>query len=122
MSNERGLLRKAFRRLSASPEDLDATDIRKHCNMHALTPIADVKDRELVTVGGTVKEVALAPRAGVPTLEAVIYDGTGTVTVVWLGRRRLAGVDAGVEMQVCGRVSDRDGQRVVFNPSYELWV
>ena len=32
---------------------------------------------EPVCVAGTVKAVVLRPRAGVPTLEAEVYDGTG---------------------------------------------
>jgi cytochrome c-type biogenesis protein CcmH/NrfF len=34
----------------------------------------------------------------------------------------MPGVDPGVQMEVVGRVTERDGQRVVFNPRYELWV
>jgi RecG-like helicase len=122
MSTEGGRFRRALQRLSASNEDLEASDIRKVCDGHRMARIADVRDREFVKVGGTVKQVALAPRAGTPTLEATLYDGTGALTVVFLGRRRMAGVDPGVQMEVVGRVTERDGQRVVFNPRYELWV
>jgi RecG-like helicase len=122
MSSEGGRFRRAFQRLSASNEDLEASDIRKVCDGHRMARISDVHDREYVKVGGTVKQVALAPRAGTPTLEATLYDGTGSVTVVFLGRRRMAGVDPGVQMEVVGRICERNGQRVVFNPRYELWV
>lgn len=122
MSSEGGRFRRAFRRLSASTEDLEAHDIREVCEGHRIARIADVGNREYVKIGGTIKQVALAPRAGTPTLEATLYDGTGTVTVVWLGRRHLAGIDPGVQMEVVGRVTERGGQRVVFNPRYELWV
>jgi hypothetical protein len=27
-----------------------------------------------------------------------------------------------VQMEVVGRICERNGQRVVFNPRYELWV
>ncbi len=93
MSSEGGRFKRAFQRLSASNEDLEASDIRKVCDGHRMARISDVHDREYVKVGGTVKQVALAPRAGTPTLEATLYDGTGSVTVVFLGRRRMAGVD-----------------------------
>ena len=42
-------------------------------------------------VCGTLRSVTLRPRAGVPALVAELYDGSGTVQVVWLGRRQIAG-------------------------------
>ena len=46
--------------------------------------------------------------------------GPGSVTVVWLGRRRIAGVEPGVALRVQGRMSTQDGVRVIYNPRYEL--
>ena len=57
-------------------------------------------DREDVTVYGSLKNVSLAPRAGTPTLEATLYDGSGAVTLVWLGRRKIAGIKPGVGLGV----------------------
>ena len=42
------------------------------------------------------------------------------VTLVWLGRRRIAGIDPGRSMRVRGRVGRQDGVRIVYNPRYEL--
>jgi hypothetical protein len=64
--------------------------------------------------------VTLRPRGGVPALEAELYDGSGTVTVIWLGRRRIAGVEPGRSVLVEGTVSEQKGHRVLFNPRYEL--
>ena len=81
--------------------------------------IADVPDREYVKLGGTVKQVALAPRAGTPTLEASLYDGTGSVTLVWLGRRRMAGVDPGADgSRRTGLRAQRPARHL--QPAYEL--
>jgi hypothetical protein len=49
-----------------------------------------------------------------------LYDGTATVTVIWLGRRKIAGIRPGVELIVSGRIGVVDGDRVIFNPRYEL--
>ena len=82
--------------------------------------IADAPDREKVTLRGTMRTVTLRPRAGVPALEAELNDGTGVITVVWLGRRRIAGIDPGRSIQVEGRIGAHDGVRVMYNPRYEL--
>jgi RecJ-like exonuclease len=42
------------------------------------------------------------------------------LTVVWLGRRQIPGIEPGRKLRVTGRVTRRDGKPVVFNPSYEL--
>lgn len=40
--------------------------------------------------------------------------------VVWLGRRRIPGVDAGTELRLEGMVTMRDGLPTIFNPRYEI--
>jgi hypothetical protein len=64
--------------------------------------------------------VTLRPRGGVPALEAELYDGSGLITLVWLGRRRIAGIEPGRAIKVTGRVGVQDRMRVMFNPRYEL--
>ena len=77
-------------------------------------------DRERVTVSGTLRNVTLRPRAGVPALEAELYDGSGAVSVVWLGRRQIAGIEPGRQLIAHGRVTKSQGRFVMFNPRYEL--
>ena len=85
-----------------------------------LTPIEDSPGRRLVRLEGTLRTVTLRPRGGVPALEAELADGTGTITVVWLGRRRILGVQAGCAVRVLGRIGVHDGVRTMYNPRYEL--
>jgi len=40
--------------------------------------------------------------------------------VVWLGRRRIPGVQAGLELRLEGMVTVRDGLPTMFNPRYEI--
>jgi hypothetical protein len=56
----------------------------------------------------------------VPTLEAELYDGSGTVTLIWLGRRRIRGIDPGRSVVVHGRLTKQDGRPTIYNPAYEL--
>ena len=71
-------------------------------------------------VKGSLRTVTLRPRAGLPALEAELYDGTGALVLIWLGRRRIEGIESGRLVTASGRVSTQEGRRVIFNPRYEL--
>jgi hypothetical protein len=59
-------------------------------------------------------------RPNAPTLEAELFDGTDGITLVWLGRRRITGIEPGRTIKVQGRIALRDGHKVLYNPYYEL--
>ena len=59
--------------------------------------------------------------ATAPSLEAEVYDGSGHITLVWIGHRRLAGVDAGRTISAQGRVTCPQGRTTIFNPTYRLY-
>ena len=80
----------------------------------------DCKSGEEVTVLGRLRSVELCPRDAAATLEAELYDGTEGVTLVWLGRRRIAGIEPGRTIKARGRIAVRDGRKVLYNPYYEL--
>jgi RecG-like helicase len=84
--------------------------------------VARCGERTVVTVLGTVRSMTLRPRAGAPTLEVELYDGTAVVTLVWLGRREIAGISPGRRLRATGRIATNDGRRMIFNPRYELVV
>jgi len=71
-------------------------------------------------VEGVVRTVTLVPRSVTPVLEAQIDDGTGVVTVAWLGRRSIHGIEAGRRIVVCGRLTCNTEKPVIYNPRYEL--
>ena len=47
-------------------------------------------------------------------------DGTEGVQLIWLGRRSIPGIEPGRTLNVRGRVAMRDGQKVIYNPDYDL--
>lgn len=104
----------------ANPDEAEARDLRKTFSGDGVVCIGDAPDRLPVRLRGTLRTVTLRPRGGVPALEAELYDGTGVVTVIWLGRRRIAGIDPGRALEVRGRIGAQDGHRMLFNPRYEL--
>lgn len=122
MEEDRPHRSRLRRRISswANSTDQHARDLRKTYARPGQVSVADAPDREQVHLVGTLRAVTLRPRGGVPALEAELYDGTGVVTLVWLGRRRIAGVSAGRSISVRGRIGIQDNVRVIYNPRYEL--
>ena len=104
----------------ASPAEAEARDLRRTFASTDREAIDTAPDRTPVRLRGTLRTVTLRPRGGVPALEAELYDGTGTLTLVWLGRRRIAGIGPGRAIEVTGRIGSHDGARVIYNPRYEL--
>ena len=104
----------------ANQEEEEARELRKHTVKAGLVSIDEAPDREMVVVQGTLRTVTLRPRGGVPALEAELYDGTGVIHVVWLGRRRIGGVTPGRIIRVQGRIGVQEGVRVLYNPRYEI--
>ena len=116
-----GRLRRVLKKLSATPDEMEADEIGEaREKVGGCQTIEKLTDRDLVSVYGHIKHVTLAPRAGTPTLEAALYDGSGVVTLVWLGRRTIVGVKPGASLVAHGRVSCHEGRRVIYNPRYEL--
>ena len=116
---EKGRLRRALARWADS-EDQHNRDLREAHVTGCTLAIGDAPYRQRVHVQGVVRTVTLRPRGGVPALEADLEDGTGVLTLVWLGRRRIAGIEPGRALSVEGIIGVHGGVRIIFNPRYEL--
>ncbi|RFU41042.1 DNA-binding protein [Actinomadura logoneensis] len=115
-----GGLRRFLRRMASSKEELEAEELQRSTGEEGATPITACGARQRACVAGTLRTVTLRPRGGAPALEAELYDGTDVVNLVWLGRRKIAGIDPGRRLRAEGLVSLQDGRKVMFNPRYEL--
>lgn len=115
-----GRFRRMLDRLAFSQQDLESAELQEDAQATGCTRICDCGDRQVVRVAGTLRTVTLRPRAGVPALEAELFDGTAPLDVVWLGRRSIVGIEPGRRLIASGRISMSDGRRVLFNPKYEL--
>jgi RecG-like helicase len=109
-----------IRRWLLSAEDAEAEELQEISRVRSATPVADAPHAARVTVAGTLRTVTLRPRVGVPALEAELFDGTGVLRIVWLGRRVIRGVTPGRTMVAHGRVTRRGDRLTMYNPSYEL--
>ena len=104
----------------ANSDTLEAKELQIDAVKAGCCPIAEAADRSWVKLHGSLRTVTLVPRGGVPALEADLYDGSGSIRLVWLGRRRIAGIEPGRSIKVEGRIGVQDNGRVIFNPRYEL--
>jgi amino acid transporter len=84
------------------------------------TPIGSLAWRQRATIEGTVREVRVAALSGAPSLQVEVWDGTGGITLVFYGRRRIAGVDPGRCVRATGMVGELHGTLAISNPLYEL--
>ena len=107
-------------RLGASVAELDRTRLQDRCRGLDVTPISEAPRRVPVRVGGEVKRVIVAPRNGVPNLEVMVGDGTGLLTAVFAGRRRIAGIEHGRAIVLEGVPVDLGDRAVIYNPAYTL--
>jgi hypothetical protein len=119
-SGPRGGLKALLHRLTASEQQLESEELQRVSERAGCVYADAVKRGELVTVAGRLRTVVYTPRTNLPTLEADLYDGTDVITLVFLGRRQIAGVEPGRAMTAKGRVAVRDGRKVIYNPHYEL--
>ena len=113
-------VRRFFRRLVATEAELDAEELQREAAQSGCNPACDVERGQKVTVSGRLRTVVYTPRTNLPTLEADLYDGSDVVTLVWLGRRHIAGIEPGRQLTARGRIAMREGRKVIYNPYYEL--
>lgn len=111
-------LRKGMAHVLASNEVLDAEELseleeRMHCPR-----IDEAADQSKVELVGRIKTTTYHPERPV-RFEAELYDGHDSVTLTFLGRRRIPGVEPGRTMRVRGRVLGGNPRRI-HNPWYEL--
>jgi hypothetical protein len=104
----------------ANADDMHARELRATTRKGDCNLIADCQDRKPVRLRGTLKTVTLRPRGGVPALEAELFDGSDTLMLVWLGRREIAAISPGRSLEVEGRIGRHGGDRVIYNPRYQL--
>lgn len=115
-----GLLRKVVARWTEPDDAVASRELQGEVEEAGATPVTACQLGEPVCVAGTLRAVTLRPLAGVPTLEAQLYDGSGSITLIWLGRRRIGGVECGRSLVARGRLTVHEGRPTIYNAAYEL--
>jgi hypothetical protein len=73
-----------------------------------------------VRVSGTVRRLRAGGPAGLPMLQAELGGGADQITVIWLGRTRIAGIEPGRALAVEGMLSQQRSRRIMYNPRSDL--
>ena len=55
-------------------------------------------------------------------VDVEIWDTTGGITLQFLGRREIAGLEVGSTICAEGMVGEREGSLTILNPSYEIVI
>jgi hypothetical protein len=87
-----------------------------------MMPIGKIQWRKRAHVVGKVTAIRPASMASAPTLEVEIWDESGGVTLQFLGRREIAGLEVGSTLVAEGMVGEHNGALTILNPSYEIQV
>ncbi|MGE5460957.1 MAG: OB-fold nucleic acid binding domain-containing protein [Solirubrobacterales bacterium] len=113
--------RRFLHRMAESDEQRMAEEIQAWASaIPGTVPIAGAPTRTPVKLAGVVKRITVHPEHGLEALEALLTDGTGEMSVMWMGRRSIGGLTLGTRVVVQGVVGEqRQGRRMV-NPSFEF--
>lgn len=117
---EDGTWRRMLRRLTSDVDVLDADDLSEGAERSGAQRASECACGQEVSMLGRLRTVEFCPQDAAASLEAELFDGTEGVTLIWLGRRRIPGIEPGRTLRVRGRLALRDGRKVLYNPYYEL--
>ena len=87
-----------------------------------VTPIGKIQWRNRAQVQGQVTAIKSAAKGSAPLLQVEIWDQSGGVTLQFLGRREIAGLEVGAQIRAEGMVGEEEGVLTILNPSYQLLV
>jgi hypothetical protein len=121
MATADSFVRRLTRRLTENPEQRDAEQLTGQAADTGAQRAIDCRRGQEVTMMGTLRSVETNAKDCTGGVRAELFDGTDTVTLVWLGQRRIPGIECGRTLRVHGRVGMLDnGSKAIYNPHYEI--
>jgi hypothetical protein len=87
-----------------------------------MTPIGSIQWRKRAHVSGKVTAIRPASMSAAPALEIEIWDESGGVTLQFLGRREIAGLEVGSTLVAEGMVGEQNGALTILNPNYRIEI
>ncbi|MHA7284123.1 hypothetical protein [Arthrobacter sp. TMS2-4] len=86
-------------------------------------PVA-LPQRGRIKARGVVTSLTLAPVTAPPSFSVLTridwHGARKTVRIIWMGQRRVPGVEAGVGLRFEGMLATVDDTPTVYNPRYEI--
>jgi len=123
-------MRKFVEKFTKPVDEQDREQLVTWCAERGGTPIDGLQLRQPVRIAGEIRSVRIVPRAGAASLEATVQDGRGSVTAVFLGRRKIAGLSPGRRVMLEGVVTKHKSSNntssstgndcLMYNPVYQL--
>ncbi len=121
MATAEGYLRRLTRRLTEAPEQHDVEELSDEAASTGASKAIDCQRGQEVTMVGILRSVECNGKGCAGGVKAELFDGTDTVMLVWLGQRRIPGIESGRTLKVHGRVGKLDnGTKAIYNPHYEI--
>jgi hypothetical protein len=121
MATAEGYLRRLTRRLTEDPEQRDVDELAGEAASTGAQRAIDCQRGQEVTMVGTLRTVEANAKACAGGVRAELFDGTDTVMLVWLGQRRIPGIESGRTLRVHGRLGKlENGVKAIYNPHYEI--
>jgi hypothetical protein len=116
-----GYLRRLTRRLTEDPQQRDSEELSDEVTSTGAQRAIDCERGQEVTMVGTLRSVETNGKGCPGGVRAEFFDGSDTVTLVWLGQRRIPGIDSGRKLRVRGRLGKlENGAKAIYNPHYEI--
>ena len=121
MATADSFVRRLTRRLTESPELRDAEELTDEATSTGAQRAVDCKRGQEVTMIGTLRSVETSAKGCAGGIRAELFDGTDTVMLVWMGQRRIPGIECGRTLRVHGRLGMLDNvSKAIYNPHYEI--
>jgi hypothetical protein len=117
---KKNLLTKALDKLVQPDSDLTAQELSQAASDSGSTLIQDLPRGQFVKITGVISSATTRPQKSVPAYEIEIYDGSGTINAIWLGRAQVVGVVPGGYIEVQGRITFLSSNPTIYNPYYTL--
>ena len=116
-----GFVRRLTRRKTDDPQRRDAKELNGDSAGDGAQRAIDCQRGQEVTMVGELRSVETSGKGSAGGVRAELFDGTDTVVLVWLGQRRIPGIDCGRTLRVHGRVGMlENGSKAIYNPHYEI--
>lgn len=121
MATAEGYLRRLTRRLTEDPEARDVAELTDEAAQTGAQRAIDCQRGQEVTMVGTLRSVEANAKGCAGGVRAELFDGTDSVMLVWMGQRRIPGIDSGRTLLVRGRLGKlENGAKAIYNPHYEI--
>jgi hypothetical protein len=114
-------LRDRIRKINATTVDIEHARLANRYAGIGDTAIADAPLRQRTRLAGEITGIRVVPRAGSPTLEVTVNDGSGMLAIaVFSGRRAIPGVTPSRGIVLEGVARKERNRLLLLNPAYEL--